>query len=68
MDSIRWVVEGKMIRRVESEAHDLFSNHPPVMFDEKQKVFLVSPRLADSSQVEKLCSPDRGIVSGTVDQ
>ena len=37
MDSVRWVVEGRVIRRVESEAHDLSSNHSLVMFDEKQR-------------------------------
>lgn len=37
MDSVRWVVEGSVIRRVESEAHDLSSNHSLVMFDEKQR-------------------------------
>jgi hypothetical protein len=37
MDSVRWVVERRVICRVEAEAYDLFSTHAPVMFDEKQR-------------------------------
>ena len=36
MDLIGWVVESRVICRVEAEAYDLFSSHAPVMFDEKQ--------------------------------
>ncbi len=68
MDSVRWVVEGRVNRRVESEAYDLSSSHSLVMFDEKQRFSRVSPRLADSSHEEKLFDTDRGIMSGTVDQ
>jgi hypothetical protein len=37
MDSVRSVVECRVIRRVKAEAHDLSSNNYLVMFDEKQR-------------------------------
>jgi hypothetical protein len=37
MDSVRSVVESRVIRRVESKAYDLSSSYSLVMFDEKQR-------------------------------
>lgn len=37
MDLIGWVVESRVISRVEAKAYDLYSNHALVMFDEKQR-------------------------------
>ena len=37
MDSVRSVVESRVIRTVESEAYELCSKHSLVMFDEKQR-------------------------------
>lgn len=35
MDLIRWVVESRVIYRVEAKAYDVFSTHALVIFDEK---------------------------------
>lgn len=37
MDSVRWVVEGRVICRVEGEVYGLFSNYALVIFAENQR-------------------------------